>query len=76
MCIEIKKNFKSNDKIYFDVTIDKKITINHCFLEEGDFGDMLLRLPTKQTPKGVFQSVWFEDQDLFKEIQDKAREEL
>lgn len=71
---DIKEKFRLEEKIYFDLIFEDKLTVNHCFVEKGEYGDLLLRLPTKKTDKGVFQTVWFNDESFFKEIQSKLRE--
>lgn len=60
---------KVGKKIYFDLSIyisGHKFKINQCFVEKGERGDWLLRLPTKKTRKGIYQINWF-DNDIFNE---------
>ena len=73
MALEIREKFRLEDRIYFDLILDNKLTINHCFAERGEYGDLLLRLPTKETKKGIFQTVWFNDEELFKKIQQEVQ---
>lgn len=70
--VRIERKFKTGQKIYFDLVVGK-VRINHCFVERGNKGDWMLRLPTKNTPTGVHQAVWFDDKETFNHVCNKVR---
>ena len=52
-------------KIYFDLSING-VNIRKCFIEKGNKGDWMLRLPTKKTEEGIEQLVWLNNKTFEK----------
>lgn len=60
MELKIKNETQIDDKIYFDMYFGG-VKVKNCFVEKGDKGDWMLRLPTKKTDEGIEQVIWLND---------------
>jgi len=58
--LKIRNENPKKDKIYFDMYFGG-VKVKNCFVEKGDEGDWMLRLPTKKTKEGIEQIIWLNE---------------